>query len=453
MWQFVKIAFRNIVKNRTRSLILGISISVTTIILTLLMAMTSGIEDTMLRSSTTLLTGHVNIAGFHKISSSSASPVITNFKKLNQIAHENVKNTDVIIDRIKGWGKIISDTSSVQSPMWGIDINSEKGIKNVLELASKEEYIDGYVKGKETSDTEGNIEDLVNTGTIILFATHAKKLKVRVGDTVTASMPTYRNTSNTKDLRVIAVLKDIGFLSQFSIFMNKKDLRDIYQLNDDTTGQIMIYLKNINEVPRVENDLRKIISENGFRLMEKEAKPFWSKFERVAAETWTGLKIDITTWEDEISFMKWVIKTFAALSVALVLVLLFIIVLGITNAIWMSIKERTNEIGTLRSIGMQRRNIILMFILEGAILSIISTVVGLILGVLFCYILNWVQIPVSSMAFRAMILSDHMIFLVKLPNIISSFFIITVFTTSGAIIPAYKASKMKPITAINYING
>lgn len=217
MSKFFRIAFRNLFKNKSRTIILGLSITITSIILTLLMSLTSGIEDTMLKSSTTLLTGHVNVAGFYKISSSSAAPVITDHAKLDKIVRTVVKDPLMIVDRVKGWGKVISERYSIQYPMWGVDILQEKDMKQVLEL----------VPSAGEKAPSGSFECMQETGGILLFDTHAKRLDVDVGDSVTVSMPTYRNMNNTKDLVVCAVLKDIGFLSQFGIFLHKKDLREI----------------------------------------------------------------------------------------------------------------------------------------------------------------------------------------------------------------------------------
>ncbi len=440
MFQFVKIAVRNIIKNRTRSFILGISIMMTTVILSLLMAFTSGVEHTMMKNSTILLTGHVNVSGFYKISQSSAAPVITDLKDLNQIVRENVPEAVVILDRIKAWGKIISDTSSLQYPMWGVDIVSEKDIKGTLESADELKY------GKS------DLAMMQERGNIAVFETHAEKLSLKTGDSVTISMPTYRNTNNTMDLKVVAVLKDIGFLSQFSIMAHKDDLRDIYQMNEDSSGQIMIYLKSLKDVPIVENRLRRVFEEKGYSMMEKESAPFWAKFERVANQTWTGQKLDITTWEDEISFLKWIIITLKGLSISLVAVLLLIIILGITNTVWMSVKERTNEIGTLRAIGMHGAKVIKMFVLESFLLSSVSTIVGLAISCALCSLMNWMHIPISSVAFRVVVMSDQLTFLISFNQLLLSFFIISFFATLGSLLPSYRASKMKPITAINYIN-
>jgi ABC-type antimicrobial peptide transport system permease subunit len=88
--------------------------------------------------------------------------------------------------------------------------------------------------------------------------------------------------------------------------------------------------------------------------MDPDPRAFWFKFETVNREGWTGQKLDVTTWEDEISFIQWTVTAITWLSYTLIGILLVIIVVGLMNTMWISIRERTREIGTLRAIGMQR---------------------------------------------------------------------------------------------------
>ena len=44
----------------------------------------------------------------------------------------------------------------------------------------------------------------------------------------------------------------------------------------------------------------------GYQVMEHDPRAFWMKFETVNREDWTGQKLDVTTWEDEISFLQWI---------------------------------------------------------------------------------------------------------------------------------------------------
>ena len=49
------------------------------------------------------------------------------------------------------------------------------------------------------------------------------------------------------------------------------------------------------------------------------------------------------------------------------------------NTMWIAIRERTREIGTLRAIGMQRRAVLRMFLLESLMLGLVGTVGGALL--------------------------------------------------------------------------
>lgn len=432
------IAFRNILQRRVRSLMLAVAIIAVSLIFSMLLALTQGVKDTMIGNGTALMTGHLNIAGFYKISQSSANPMVTKYPPLKEYAQTQIPEASVVVDRVKMFGKVISETDSVMIPMWGVDMNQEENVLGRLEVEKDD-------KGQPM----GDVHHLKERGTIAIFDVHAKKLKVGVDDQVTISLPTRRNMNNTKDLRVVAVLKDVGMMSQFNGYVNILDAREVYQNKPDSTGQIMVYLKDVNALDKVEARVRKDLSDKGYLLMDKDPTPFWMKFDRVAGESWTGQKIDITTWEDETSFLKWIVSLLGALTFILTIVLSIIIVTGLINALWMSVKERTTEIGTLRAIGMQRKKVLWMFLLESLILSIGSTAVGLVAAAVLCNLLNAIQIPITSEAFRLFLMTNHLVFEFGFAQALVTFFSLVVFFTLGSLIPAYQASKLSPIVAIN----
>lgn len=432
------IAYRNILQRRVRSLMLAVAIIFVSLVFSLLLALVHGVQDTMVANGTALMTGHVNIAGFYKISQSSANPMVTKYPDLMKYAKENIPEADIVIDRVKAYGKLISESDSTMIPMWGVDMKQEKNVLGRLE-----------VEPSTDPTNPADLSKLAESGTIALFSVHAKKLKVGVGDMVTVSLPTYRNMTNTKDVKVVAVLKDVGMMSQFNAYLNAKDVRELYQNKQDSTGQIMIYLKHLSDVPKVEARMRKEISDKGYVLMDKESSPFWMKFDRVAGESWTGQKIDVTTWEDETSFLKWIVSLLGALTFILTIVLSIIIVMGLINALWMSVKERTTEIGTLRAIGMQKGKVLWMFLLESLILSISSTAAGLILAAVVCHALNIAAIPIESDAFKMFLMTNNLSFSFGFAQAMTTFFSLVTFFTLGSLIPAFQAAKLSPITAIN----
>lgn len=452
MKQFFVIAFRNLLAHRTRTLILGGAVAAVTTMVVVMLAVTAGIKTRMVENATALSTGFVNVGGFLKISQSSSAPVLNHAESIRKAINEIVPEATLVVDRVRAYGKIISDETSLMLPMSGIDMANEKSILGNLSLAPKTEYIENWQPKPGEALIEGNLMDIAQPGNLVLFASHAKKLKVRVGDTVTLSMPTYRNIYNTKDVKIAAILQNLGMISTFTVFLNHLDAREVYDMAPDTTGVFQIYLKSLKDVPAVEERLRKGLSERKFLLMDKDANPFWMKFERVAGESWSGQKLDVTTWQDETSFLKWIVDIFNVLTFALTAVLMVIVVIGLINNLWMSIRERTAEIGTLRAVGLQRSGVLQMFIFESLILSVTSVGAGIVLGSLIALFLNLLNIGISSEAFVMFMMSNTLWLNLRPVDLALVFIGLCSLLMIGALFPAYKASKMKPITAINHIN-
>jgi putative ABC transport system permease protein len=432
MLQLLYIAARNLLQHRRRTILLAGAIAVVTALLTVLQGISTGMQETMIRAATTLMTGHVNVGGFFKVTAGQSAPLVTQYHRVMEIIRKEVPDIDFMVARGRGWGKLVSDTASMQVGFAGVDIEHEPGLRKTLHLLA------------------GSLDDLHQAGTVLLFKEQADKLGVKVGDMVTFTATTARGTSNTADVRVIAIAQDIGLMSRFAAFTADETLRKVYQLNNDTTGGIQIYLRDIEQVPAVQSRLRAGLAEAGFDLMEPSPQVFWFKFQAVNRETWTGQKLDVTSWEDEVSFLTWTITALGTLTGFLVGTLLLIIVIGIMNTMWIAIRERTKEIGTLRAIGMRRKAIMLLFLLEAAILSVVGTVLGALLGLLITAAVNLAHITVP-LAVQVFLMSDTLWIAVRAGPICSACGVICVVTTAAALYPAYRAAKLRPVTAMHHI--
>jgi ABC-type antimicrobial peptide transport system permease subunit len=397
-----------------------------------LQCLSSGVHETMLESATTLSTGHLNVAGFYKVTAGQSAPVITQFKKLEEVVKKTLPDLDFVASRGRGWAKMVSDTGAMQVAIGGIDITREPGFRRVIHLKS------------------GRLEDLAKPGTLLIFAEQAKKLDVKVGDAVVLSTQTTRGVNNTIDLRVVAIAQDIGIMSAWNVFVPDVSLRSLNQTNADTTGALHVYLKDMSRIPQDMELLRNAFSREGFILMDREAKPFWEKFQEVNREDWTGQKLDLTTWDEEVSFFKWEIAAVDGLMYVLVIVLLVIISVGIMNSMWIAIRERTREIGTLRAIGMQRLRVLAMFVIEAFSLSVTSTVIGAAAGLGISALLNAANLRVPPGA-DLFLMSNTFKFALNSGQIIFAMGVITVCTTLIAIIPSIHAARMKPITAMQHL--
>jgi putative ABC transport system permease protein len=426
-------AARNLWRHTRRTLFLGIALASVTGLLVMLTALISGIKGTMLRSATTLSSGHLNVGGFFKVTAGQSAPLVSDYAKVVEAIKKSIPDLDYVVQRGRGWARVVSDTGSIQSGINGIDVKDEPNFRKVISVVS------------------GNLEDLAQPNTMLVFEGQLKKLGVKVGDAVTISAQTTRGANNTIDCRVVAIAKDVGMLSQWSVFVPTQTLRDLYQIRSDATGVLQIFLKPRDQarLGTLAGQLRNDLEKAGYRVMEDDPRAFWFKFEVVNREEWTGQKLDVTTWEDEISFLSWVLGLLSGLTVALLLVLLTIVVVGIMNTMWIAIRERTREIGALRAIGMQRNSVRRMFMFESLLLGLSATIVGALVGGSFAAFLDSRQLVMPA-KMQLFLMSDSLHLMVTPFWVIFAIALITFVCVVAAIYPSIRAARLRPVAAMSH---
>ena len=429
----LRIALLSLFEHKRRTFLLGAAIATVTALLVLLNGLSAGIRQTLVETATTLSTGHLNVGGFFKVTAGRAGPVVTDYQKVFDVVKREVPELDFAVPRGRGWGKVISDSGSTQAGIGGIDIDNERDFKRIVQLAS------------------GSFEELAKPNTILLFDSQVEKLHVKVGDAVTISAQTPRGVANTIDCRVVAVAKDVGLLSKWNVFVSSDSLRNLYQLRPDVTGAIHLHLRRdaLSNLPRLAARLRTSLEHAGYRLMDPDPRPFFMKFQQVAREDWTGQKLDVTTWEDELSFMMWTLKALDGLTFVLMLILLGIVTTGIMNTMWIAIRERTKEIGTLRAMGLQRAGVVRMFFFESLILGVFGGLLGVSVGLLLAAILNasHIHVPLTVQIF---LMSDTLKLSVLPSSLAWAMLLIAAVTGLASLFPSLRAARLKPVDAMSH---
>jgi ABC-type lipoprotein release transport system permease subunit len=372
------------------------------------------------------------VGGFFKPTSGSSAPLVTDWEKVLADTRRLVPDVDYTV-RMRGYAKAVSENASMDLVLSGIDVDREPRLKQVVQLRA------------------GSLEALAEPGTLLLFEDQAKRLEVGVGDTLTLSAPTERGASNTADVRVVAVARNVGILSSFCAFMPSATVRKLYNLKATTTGAIHLFLKDEEQAVPVAEKLRAGLKAAGYQVMEPDPQPYWMKlFVKVNAEDWTGQKLDVTTWSDELSFLTWIVQAFQGLTVVLMVVLVAIVIAGILNTLAIAIRERTREIGTLRAIGMQRRKVLWLFLLEMLMLGLIGAATGAVAAAGIAAWLNAARVPVPESAMM-FFMQDHLRLLVTPGRVLGSALFVTVLTGLAAVWPSWKASRLAPVTAMHHI--
>lgn len=428
-----RIAFRSLLQHSRRTMFLGGAIAAVTALLVMLNGLSTGVHEAMEHTATTLSSGHVNVGGFFKISAGQSAPVVTNYEPVLDVVKKNVPEMAFTVQRGRGWAKLVSDTGSMQAGVNGIDIRNEPAFKEVVRIV------------------KGNIDDLATPGTILVFEDQLKKLDVKIGDAITISAQTTRGVANTIDCRVVAIAKDVGLMSKWNVYVPIETLRALYQLGPNTTGAIHIHLKPAAQphAPQIAARLRTTLEKAGYRMMDADPRAFWMKFETVNREQWTGQKLDVTTWEDELSFLTWTLQLLVVLKTLLLVILIAIVITGIMNTMWIAIRERTREIGTLRAIGMHRRGILSMFLFESLLLGLGSAVGGAIAGSLIAAGLNALQIAVPG-TMQFFLMSDHLHLAVHGGAVVGAVVMLTILTGVAALYPSFRAARLRPVEAMSH---
>jgi ABC-type lipoprotein release transport system permease subunit len=315
----------------------------------------------------------------------------------------------------------------------GVDVAREPALRRVLQ------------------PVQGSLEELAKPDTILLFQGQADRLKVGVGDALTLAAPTARGVNNTADVRVAVVVKNVGIMSAFSAFIQADTLRRLYSLSPDATGAIHLFLKDRADSARVAARLRDTLKAQGWRVMEPEAQPYWMKlFQSVPSEDWTGQKIDVTTWDDELGQFRQFIRGVQVFTFLLVFVLMVVVIVGILNTLAIAIRERTREIGTLRAIGMQRRKVLWLFVLETGLLGLSGCAAGAVAAALLAGGLNAARLHVPE-AVQLFLSQEVLTFRLQPGGALFDVALLSLVTVLASLAPALRAARLKPITAMHHI--
>ena len=112
---------------------------------------------------------------------------------------------------------------------------------------------------------------------------------------------------------------------------------------------------------------------------------------------------------------------------------LFVGAIGIMNIMFVSVKERTKEIGLRKAIGAKRRTILTQFLFESSFICLVGGIAGLIAAILLSFLVN--QFIRTSVQYEAVVIA---IVVSLITGLVSGF------------APAYTAAKMDPVEALRF---
>jgi putative ABC transport system permease protein len=172
------------------------------------------------------------------------------------------------------------------------------------------------------------------------------------------------------------------------------------------------------------------------------------RLERLIADN--HLDLEVRDVRDLSPFYVQVVAMFGTIFIFISLVMGVIVLFAVVNTMTMNVMERTNEIGTIRAMGVRRGGVRMQFILEGALIGALGAVVGAILGVVIGALVNgagWAWIPPgnsSPVPFKVNVLGNPML-------IASAWVVLTLVATAAALIPANRAARLSVVDALRHV--
>ncbi len=162
-----------------------------------------------------------------------------------------------------------------------------------------------------------------------------------------------------------------------------------------------------------------------------------------------GYDTEIVSWLELADYYKQVMKFLDGMFMVIATIIIFVVVFSIVNTLTMSVFERVQEIGTIRAMGAPGSSILKLFIIEGIMLGLIGGVLGMLFGGGMGVLVNYAHITMPPPP------GGTQEFLLKLRLYPSSFltgFIIAVTSSFVAsIYPAMKAAKLRVVDALRHV--
>jgi len=226
-----------------------------------------------------------------------------------------------------------------------------------------------------------------------------------------------------KKFKVKGILEKKGsFIVDHSVIINEDPLKDLYN-HEDTYELIVVKVESESEIAQVKERLERYLRKE--RDVDEGEEDF-----TVSSPEETLKSLDSTLFGIQLF-----IYLIAAISI-------LVGGIGIANTMYTSVLERTRDIGVMKAIGAKDSQITVLFLLESGLLGLVGGIVGIIFGASTSIILAKIGNKFLSEGLIQINLPLEFI----LATLIFSFLVGLI----SGIVPAIKASKLKPIDALRY---
>ena len=403
MLQIIKIAWRNVWRNKLRSFVVILSIVLGIWAGLFIMSLTLGLNEQRMNGAIDTYLSHIQIQNPDYINDPNINSYIINSDETITALQQN-KNIKAFSERTNVISMVSSSKGAYGVRLVGIDPEKESHVSNIHTLLNSGEYFTKYKRNPA-----------------VIGQKLADKLGAKVRSKIVLSFQDTKNEIISAAFRVEGIYKSSSSrYDEFNIFVKQKDVDRLAGL-DGKIHEIAIICQSIHQVDETAASLQKATPKSTVRGWDEVAPELGYAQEMMSSAIYIFMGI-----------------------------ILFALAFGIINTMLMAILERRRELGMLMSIGMNKMKLFTMIVFETIFLSSIAVPVGMLLSYFFIQYFSHKGIDLSSAAEGLESLGIGAIIYPYLPG--HFYFTITLMTVVVAflssLIPAKKALSLNPAEAV-----
>ena len=406
------IAWKNVWRNKLRSLIIILSITLGLLGGIFYLAFANGMAQQQISSSIKTYISNIQIHHPQYLINNEITYTIDKpLEKLNAIrATEGVKAASSRLVSLAMASSAITGT--------GISID---GIDPEVEL---------NVTDINTKLVEGSFFDSKLKNQILIGQKLANKLKIKIKSKLVITIQNSAGDIAYGAFRVVGIFKTHNSdFDQFNVYVKKKDLSKLIGVDENTVNEIAVILTH--------NDLTNEVKE---------------KIKSDFSDDISAKILTVRSWDEIQPVLRMLNEMTIQFSMIFLMIILVALSFGIINTMLMAIMERVREIGMLMAIGMNKVRVFFMILLETVFLSLTGGIIGLTLSYLVVKITGYNGIDLSIVGEGLNAMGYSAFVYPELDDIYYLMIVGLVIVTAlfASILPARKALKFNPAEAVRH---
>lgn len=408
------IAWRNLWRNKLRSTVIFVSIAVGIIGAVISGGFMSGMAD---QREDAAIANEVSNIQIHNPDFLLNGEIKYMIPQAEQKVHEIEKIQQVkgVSLRLKVTGMAASANAGAGITIRGVNIAPELKVSDINQHITQGKYL--------TDDAKFPA---------VIGQKLSHKLDLGLGDKIIITLSDSSGTITSGAFQIVGIFKTAN--NQFdesNVFVKKKDLAKLVGYPVDAGNEIAIRLYSNLDTPMVVD-----------------------KLDQVMAGDVQSKKIIIQSWDQIQPLIKSMVAMMDYFSYLFLIIIMAALAFAIINTMLMAVMERTREIGMLMALGMNKRKIFNMILLETVFLSVIGAIAGLAVSALIVhyYATYGFDLTNSASGLNSFGYSARIFFRVSNEFYLISLILVVVIAIISGISPALKALKLQPATAIRENN-